>query len=905
MSHQHFYSRVPARVSLFNKRDGFDTFAHSLLLEREFILRSLAPAYIDKLDIYDPVKLRQGAVPRVYSQTVLDTGDVAQTAISYIPKDFTGERSSYLAHTLVLTEEERERVFFSPDVDPYTPEMFFTDVRAFNFNDRNIIGNPNLTERAYNPRPLSDGRAVMAKYNPDMMRSFIFSVISSIIGDRREVFFRLPCDDSEASESALELINAVVSILPYSFRQRLSFVSFITTPEAYLGYNLKCVGSNVTAIAPERGVFYDFSTGVITGQSAEYNGSIAHVTFLHSLFDYPTIRNEFHSFVEGIVKAYGPFDFSIESLNEIIFIFWQCSGRYVEDSILPNDEAVATFFDTYGKYREGISTENRVQAYRCLDRYAKAQIAIPDSVFSRLSTFYPTECVEAKAVALDVLLNLIHVDLMRDSLFCFISRYYMGETDGVKAVIISNLSRVFYGGFLQQNILAFFDLYFRREPVHTRDIILDKLLLAIRTPEIQNQIVVFLDRHYAALNPAQKLKVCNTCLEMIPECDMLSTMLVNLINRRIGRDNRDISMFMTERLSESLTYSLVSGDGRMAAIMVDNPGFCEDIVLKHALNQSAGVDLIVAVLAAYPAHKRIEKLLRAYNLSIGMKNSPFSSLINRFSLIPVAVYPSYLWDILNMDKQAETELDADTLASFRQIIIYPAVRYTVHHVFKLGEGSSGVEQITKYAEVNPSVAESAEYRLITCYLSMISKCSAGDTEGAFKLACSLPDSDEVKKDIANYIRKNNYSPDEQDAEVAITYELLMNYLLGENLNLDGIYTRYQMQFEDMRVDDRNLNSIMADKRAAKDAIEHIITCASGMCDASDTIANLVVDDESGLRAAIKEFADMYGPGAGSYLKKKTRESYFAIEEIAEEVIEERNATIRSVGDAVNFLFRRK
>ena len=623
MSHQHFYSRVPARVSLFNKRDGFDTFAHSLLLEREFILGPLAPAYEDKLVIHDPTKVWRGEIPTVYSQTVLEGGGVAQSAIRYIPKDFTGERSSYIAHTLVLTDKEREKIFFTPDHDALTPGMFYTDINGFNLTDRRAVGNPNLTDKVYIPRPLSNGKAVISKYNSEMMKSFIFSVISSVIGDGREVFFRLPCENSRASEEALELINAVVSIMPYSLREKLSFVSYISRSDSYQGFKLKCVGSEVGAISPEQGVFYDFSSNQIYGQSVEYSKSTSHAGFLYSLFDYPSIKDEFHEFVEDIVTEYKDLDFTLDALREMIFVFWQCCGRYVESSILPNDDTISDFLDTYAKYRIGLSTDYRVQVYRCLARYAEAQIAIPDSVFSRLSKLYPDECVEAKAVALDVLLRLIHVDLMRTSLFCFISRYYPIETESVKAVIISNLCRVFYGGFLQQNILAFFDLYFRREPVHTRDLILDKLLLSIRTPEIQGQIVAFLDRHYPVLNTEQRLKICSTCLEMIPECDELSAMLVGLINRRIGRDSGEISKLMNERLTGALTFSLLSGDGRMAAILVENPGFCEDVVLRQALGQAAGVDMIVGILASLPAHKRIEKLLRAYTLSVGSKSDSY------------------------------------------------------------------------------------------------------------------------------------------------------------------------------------------------------------------------------------------------------------------------------------------
>ena len=42
MALQHLYSRVPARASMFNKADGYDTFACSDGLTREFIERELS-----------------------------------------------------------------------------------------------------------------------------------------------------------------------------------------------------------------------------------------------------------------------------------------------------------------------------------------------------------------------------------------------------------------------------------------------------------------------------------------------------------------------------------------------------------------------------------------------------------------------------------------------------------------------------------------------------------------------------------------------------------------------------------------------------------------------------------------------------------------------------------------------
>ena len=49
MAKQHFYSRVPARASMYNRCDGFDTFAHSEGLEQSFVQEELAAVCENKL----------------------------------------------------------------------------------------------------------------------------------------------------------------------------------------------------------------------------------------------------------------------------------------------------------------------------------------------------------------------------------------------------------------------------------------------------------------------------------------------------------------------------------------------------------------------------------------------------------------------------------------------------------------------------------------------------------------------------------------------------------------------------------------------------------------------------------------------------------------------------------------
>ena len=910
MSYQHLYSRVPARVSLYNKRDGFDTFAHSSELDAAFIRGELSAAYAEKLNIHDPLRVRRGEIPVVYSQMPLSSGRVAHTAISYNPVDFTGERSAYFAHTLVLTEGEMASVLNNPETDCFNPAGFFTDISRFNITSQGAAPNPACPQFNYAPRALSDHRAVVLKYDPEMVKKLIYAILHAICQGGREVIFRLPVEDKQASAEALSLMNAIMSVLPYGLREKMSFVSFVSTPDAYQGFKVKCISALAPAIPADRCVFFNFADGTVSGMPSDYKKNSLLATFFYSLFEYKRIRDEFLPFVARITEKYDTCTLDVITLRELSFLFWQCSGFYVENTVVPDDEALCSLMDVYGKYRDGLIEEHKVRAYRPLAKYSTEHIAMPDGVYSRLSGLYPTECVAAKAVALDVLLKLIHLDLMRDSLFCFISRYYDGEIDSVKAVINANLCRVFYGGFLQQQILTFFDAHFRTEPVQTRDIILEKLLLSVRTPEIQRQILVFLDRHYSALNSAQKMRVCTTCLEMMPECDTLTALFVSLVNRRIGKDSEDFSTLMATKLTEILGAMLRQGDGRLLSIFVENSGFCEELAFHYILSGGVGAEMLVAILAAMPAHKRGDKLMRAYKMLGSTPARAYFDFLARFIGMPVVVAPSGLKELLRLDRMAALTLPADALTHFREVVIYPVIAYVYADVFKIEYGKDGLDELRTYAEANPVIMSFPQYRLITDYLSLLHKCGLGDTEGAFKVVAGLPDSEEIRVNVGEYLRSYAFDPEAEDEEITCTYQLVINYLCKGKFGFDRLYSKYQRHFEDIYEEEGIAGSAIAkglnaDRRAAASAMELILSCASDISGVSDNLTRVATAADSGLRHAIADFIAIYGFGAGPFLKKHTKDSCVEIEDMADELISERNASINSVGDAVDLILRRK
>lgn len=890
MAHQHFYSRVPARVSLYNKIDGFDTFAHSVGLERDFILGELSVMYYGKLEIHNPVRLRRGEIPKVYSQAMLPSGRLAQTVITYLPKDFTGERSAYLAHSLIIDGEEREAVFESNGFDAFNPEMFIRDISAFNLTARNAGANPALDGVKYIARKQANGRAIMSAYDPEMVKSFVFAVVAAILGEGNEVCFRLPYSDAELSEKALEFINVVMSILPYSLRQKLSFVSYVSDARAYKGFNLKCVSSDCAALDTENRLFYDFASGKIFGNADKYGIYRSHAAFLFSLFEYKKIKDEFHSFVDGIEKKYPDHSFDLKGFADLIFMFWQCSGFYVEDSVVINDEALCNFLDVYGAFREGISEKQRIQAYRPFGRYLREQAPIPDGVFSRLSRLYPTECVAAKAVALDVLLGLIHVDVMRERLFAFISRNYARENEKVKLVINENLCRVFYGGFLQQRILRHFDIFFNGEPMETRDLILDKLLLSIRTPEIQEHIISFIDRRYAAFTTAQKLKICNICHEMIPECDRLAVMLTSFVNRRIATDP-DIARILAAGLCNSIDKSIKASNSALIGILIEDGGFTEDVAVAHILSKGNGVELLVSLLADMPADRRAEKLIRATVSVPGITELSYDAFLSEFKNIPVRVEPSTLYDILAVDEKAALSLTPAALASFRGNIIYPAITHTFLDAFNLKLGTDGLERLVAYVNANPALADTEEYRVILDYLSMQEFCRGEAVEDAFILADGMPEDEDIRAEIAEHLKARPVYSDSDIAEC--THSLLVSYFADGGFELGDLYSYYQRRYEDdIEENGGLLSKIGLERRAATRAIELIITCVAGICDASNRLAYVVCDDESGLKQALESFISAYGLGAIGFLKKLTEDEHFLLCDKVEELIEERKDSKR-------------
>ena len=901
MSYQHFYSRVPARVSLFNKTDGYDTFAHSSKLDKEFILGELSSVYLNKFDSRDALKIRRGEIESIYSQTMLPSGQIVQSALTYLPLDYTGERSAYMTHTLVLTDEERVAVIGGNNCSVFNPDMFITDVSSFNITSPAASANPSYPEKNYMPKRFVDPWSVISRFNPEAIKAFLSAIVLTLCADGKDVYFRLPCEDRRVSMEALSFINAIMSILPYRMRESLSFATYVSDFSQFPGTKLKAVGRDCEAVPYTKGVFFDFEMNVTSGVEYNIENYRPLVTFLYSLYENATLRNAFLAYSNRIFAKYGYTTINVKILNEIVFLFWQCSGYYVEETVLPGDVAVYESFVIYEKYREGLVDDHRKQVYKCLMRYSRANAPIPKDVFERLARLYPDECAPAKAVALDVLLHLIHTDIMRKELFDFIKKNYDTEQDGVKVVINRNLCRVFYGGFLQNELLDFFDAHFDKEPEQTRSVILDKILLSIRTLAVQRRIIAFIDKHYDSFDTNNKIKFYSTFLEMIPECDRLASMMIALVNRHIDKERADLRNLIKNKLIDNLEKGYNGQGHNILPLLVENNGFSDDVCVRHIFEHHAD-DLMyhdyVRLVASMPAYKRASKLIRVYRAVPGINEELYGKLLSEFADIEVNVGLTTMHELIKADKTADSVLPQHLAELLRAHVIYPAIVHTFYDVFKVRYGKDGIDILFKYAEGKEALTSSEQYRTIESYLQLVRYTERAYVEGAFTIMDTLPQTPAVRYDIAEHIRMCSLNRNNQKPKTSFLFELVINYLKTGNFRFDAVYSQYKKFLSAKH--ERILGPKATDERveaaSAAEAVEIALECAVEICGVSDDYGYLVCDDESGLGRAVDDFINLFGIGAGIYLITRLGEAPHQIREIVKYQLKKRNASISSAQD---------
>ncbi len=738
MALQHLYSRVPARLSLFNKTDGYDTFACSEDLSREYIEKEIALVSENQPTRSEAVLIRDGKLPPVYCQRADKEGNIIQSCMSFIPRDYTGERSSYMVHSLVLDAEEKAAVIESPDNLQIDPEKFIKDFALLNIDEDGKFPDPNYPVYEYIAKPRDVSYSITERYDSKSIKFMINAVIAVFYGKCRAIFPVLPVDHGELSASAVDFINAFMQIIPYHVRAQLSFVTDAADTSKFSQFKIRFLPENV-AIPNGKGVGILFRSRTAVGmREEEVSANLQLVEFFYSLFGNDAMRREFLIFVDNAVKSNPKLAVLNEkNLNNLVFLFMQCSGMFHEANILPNDVKVEEFIGIYDKYRTALSDESRVNALRCLKRYPASHIEIPKKVFSKVTKFYTSEPEVTKRIIMNVVLDLIHTDVMREKLFAFIKSIYDGETAEMRVLINSHLASVYYGGFLQIPLFNFFTEHFDNEPVETQDTIIDKFLLTIRTPSVQQEIIDFFDNKYDFLTHEQKERFYNTCLQMLPESDKLAGHIVEVVDRKIIGEPPEFQNEFAEGLCRAIENDQRRKNPKMLAFVTGGSGFCSSRVTEKIFGEWANtkvfdrfVEIItekpVTELAVYLAEIRrlvpdmppetAERLLTA----IKSKYSEDQKKYDLFALIESEEYIN----------KTVPELDPRGAAFLREFSVeclHPRIIVSLNDVFLPKYRDSGVQRLSQYAHENEYVIASKEFATVKHYIAVevaYKKCEA-------------------------------------------------------------------------------------------------------------------------------------------------------------------------------------
>lgn len=867
MAKQHFYSRVPAKMSMYNRSDSYDTYAHSQGLEREFVEKDLAGVYTLKLSKADLDAARMGILPRVYSQSCLRSGETVQSCVTYLSRDYTGERSAYLCHSLILTEQEREELCRSNN-GILNPEMFPTQTGDFLAGEQ--TAEDHYPEVAYIPVQAENPKPLTEKYDPECLEKFMYAVLAVFFAKGKTVYFKLPYEDLQVSEETLKFLGAIMSVIPRRTRESLSFVTYVTDAGQYPAAKIKCVAAQCPEIPAAKGVFFDFATGLTTGLPAADIMAKAPVEFFCSLLENAAAREAFLQFADRAMETLSKLEkLNMKTLSELVFLFTGTSSLYSQQTILPDDNKVYELLCVYEKYRDALPEENRKRVYGCLERYPQEHTAIPKNIFAKLSKLYPGEPDAVKTIAMNVVLELIHTDIMRDKLFVFLKNNYDGEHPEIRAVIAQDLCRVFYGGFLQNPILSFFREHFAAEPENIRDIILEKLMLTIRTETVQPQILDFLDAHYGDLSDRQKDLFYATFFEMLPEADALAAKLVTLVNEKIAGESGELRERVQNEIIRLLDTPSRGQENPLLTVLCREDGFCCDGVTAQVFSRWQNRKIYneyLQLLAQKPLVDRTVSVFRAHKILGDVEDATQSKLIAELDrLFPAESREANLYHWLEADKIAEEKLSTEQNAFaylFQMRIIQPAVANVLTDAFDIRLGREGLQAVSHYAENNPELAHTEKYKLIQTFTDWQEAVERKELEPMFRCLKQLPREEPLRATIAGYVRTCLLDKEENGPYRRVLYDMSACYLDKDTLLSETVYPTCREQLSQPLFE--QMKSAKAVKEGAGRAAGVILDYLADACQNGVEFANAVCEDEAGLQMFLAAFAADYGSGADKW-----------------------------------------
>lgn len=864
MALQHFYSRVPAKISMYNRTDSFDTFACSDGISRDFALKELAQVDDLKLTIQEIEKIRDGKMPPVFCQFPAPGGLTVQSRISFLPTDFSGERTSYLVHSLILEGKERDDLLFSPDANAINKSLFVTDLSGFNITGSDARPDREYPELEYIPEQFESNAFIFGKTDADTLCRFIYAVLSALTGRTKCVYVL-----NETPEEMLRIANAVFSVLPAHFRAVYSFATSVNSITQFPSFRLKGIRGDHSTVPTLKGCSIEFAKYGVTGvRNEDFLANIRTVKLFYALLKKDTLRHEFLSFTKYIADRKPElFSLNLRNLGEVSFLFICGCGFFEVNNWVPNDETLFELLSLYETFRDALPDEYRMRIIGTVKRYPEARKEYPKKIFAKLQRLYPGEIYVTRRIIMDGMLDLIHTEVMREKLFGFIKLFYDREDDETKASILTHLCGVFYGGFLQSQLLAFFRDCFDGSSEESKRQITEKVLLAIRTKTMRGQILEFFDAMYGSLGEEEKHLLYNTVLEQLPEGDEASADLLAFTDAHITDETEEFRASFFDGLAKELDTEQHRAEHPMLAMIARTGGICEEKTAERIVTVCTNRKILpeyIALLFSGNAKEATAALLMLCRISDPANDAQKEKLKTAVTQSFPTVAGKYSTvNLLDTAKALDSVKDGKELAgSFCTSLIKPLIARSLCGIFSAKGSSVTVDALAEFAKSDNLLRTSEQYKVLCDYIGFRNAIIGGKGDDAVRFASSFPNDKKLRAAIADYARRD-LADAEKSAETAILSELVLNYLATGKYSSTDLYRKYSV-----------IHGAVVPKKEREDKSIGAACMIIGACriidlgSASDPeMRKALTDESSGVREIITTVVPEFGRRAASEISE--------------------------------------
>lgn len=426
MAYIHHYASVPARLSLFNRCNGNDTYAKSGAVTREFAENEILGKF--KLKFTKPLLelIDNGKQDDVFIRRFAADGSTVLTHLSFQLRDYTGEKPGVLVDSLVVSEKEELNAMSVPDSGIMPLRAFEYSPLAEMLADASATANGDCGENIYELMPAFDLPGWFASAGARTVKSLLYMLLTAKKGD--EVYALYPMSQlisqshGEFAKITLAYFNCLTTVLPAYVRHRITFAVGCMPCDAFKGCMLK--------VRPLEGFVRPDSrcNAALLTKDANYVNDIDayyavehELDYLCSFYSNERARHYFADFsyrVSSTVPEYRDFD------TCRFFDMLRCFACIDDDSMSDmtnNIQRLDNLICTFLTLRDALNEHERLALYALLMKYAELK-------------------AEPSAVILTLLLDA-----------------YKSETLPCRALIIRALDAMLSSGISQMRIITFFD----------------------------------------------------------------------------------------------------------------------------------------------------------------------------------------------------------------------------------------------------------------------------------------------------------------------------------------------------------------------------------------------------------------------------------------------------------------